>query len=217
MTEQGKRNWRWFRWVFHAVMLTGIVVLLILNFARQSALREQTRLETLGTVPEFALTERTGQSVSLGDLRGKVWIADFIFTRCAGPCPLMTAHMARLQETMKDARDLRLISFSVDPEYDTPKVLSEYAQKFGADKEKWLFLTGNKSVIYDLANQGFRVGATENPEDQRQPDEDAILHSTSFVLVDRKGRIRGYYNSDEAGALQKLVEDARRLLRGKSS
>lgn len=217
MTQSIGSRWRWFRWVFHGVMLTAIVVLLILNYARQSALRERAELQTLGSVPAFSLTERSGEAVSLGDLRGKVWIADFIFTRCAGPCPLMTARMAKLQETFKDAGELRLVSFSVDPEYDTPKVLTEYAKKFGADGEKWLFLTGNKSTIYDLANKGFRVGATENPEDQRQPDEGAILHSTSFILVDRKGQIRGYYSTDEEAALDKLVRDARLLLGVQSS
>src|ERR1043166_4721924 len=213
MTEKNPAGWRKYRWVFHVVVLTAIGILIVLNSIRMSHLRRMQEIPVLGRVPEFDLTERGGQSLKLTDLKGKVWIADFVFTHCAGPCPIMSAQMARLQKALQDAIDVRLVSFSVDPERDTPQVLSEYAKQFGADANKWLFLTGSKPEIYELANKGFKIGATENTGPDRQPDEGPILHSTSFVLVDRNANIRGYYEGVEANGLDRLLKDARILLR----
>jgi protein SCO1/2 len=153
-------------------------------------------------LPDFTLTERSGKPLSLADLRGKVWVADFIFTRCPGPCPAMSRKFAELQRAFRKLDDVRLVSISVDPEYDTPEVLSAYGDSYGADPERWFFLTGDKQTIIELAVDGFKISADDEPN----------LHGTHFVLVDRRGRIREFYRSGEAEALDKLQRDARRLL-----
>src|SRR5262249_42016710 len=119
----------------------------------------------LGMVPAFELIERSGQSVSDTTLRGKVWIASFVFTRCTGPCPQVTRTMERLQKELNLARrdDVRLVTFTVDPERDQPKELQDYARHFQADPRKWLFLTGKKEDIHRLLREGFKVGVEEKP------------------------------------------------------
>ena len=120
-------------------------------------------LQVFGTLPDFSLIERSGRRVTLGDLRGKVWIANFIYTNCTDTCPLQSARMAKLQDDFSGERDLRLVSITVDPARDTPRVLAEYATRFGADSKRWLFLTGEKEAIYALAQQGFYL-SVEEPE-----------------------------------------------------
>jgi len=149
-------------------------------------------LEVRIPLPKFTLTERSGQPVTLESLKGKVWVADFVFTRCAGPCPLMSAAMAKLQAALMDRGDrdsIRLVSFSVDPTYDTPEVLREYADRFKADPKFWLFLSGARPGMWSLVKEGFKLPVFENTDNPLMP----IGHSLSFVLVDKSGRIRGYY------------------------
>lgn len=159
-------------------------------------------LPILGTVTDFQLTERNGQSVGLTDLRGKVWVADFIFTHCAGPCPIMSQRMADVQQKWSKENGLRLVSISVDPERDTPTVLQKYADRYGAHPNRWLFLTGDLAVITDLAVNGFKLGSVEDP----------IHHSTKFALVDRLGQIRGYYDGTSLDQVNQLSGDIRRVL-----
>jgi protein SCO1 len=161
-----------------------------------------TPLPVLAQLPDFSLLERSGQKLGLADLRGKVWIADFIFTRCPGPCPRMSSRMAVLQSNLRD-EGLRLVSISVDPEFDTQEVLAKYAARYQAEEERWFFVTGDKTAIHHLAKSGFLVGGVD----------DVTLHTTRFVLVDRQGRVRGYYSSSEEDELRKLQNDARALLR----
>lgn len=118
-------------------------------------------LGNFGTVPDFALTERSGRRVTRADLQGLVWVANFFYTTCPDTCPLQSAKMARLQQDFADDRAVRLVSISVDPEHDTPAVLQDYAQRFGADPERWLFLTGDKTAIYRLAQEGFRLSVVD--------------------------------------------------------
>ena len=164
-------------------------------------------LPVLASIEDFSLTERDGEPLSFADLKGHIWVADFIFTSCPGPCPMMTSKMSQLQTAFSVVEDVRLVSFSVDPERDTPEVLSKYADHYGADKDKWLFLTGDKKEIYDLAISSLKLSVREDPESMQ------IIHSTQFVLVDKTGRIRGYYNSRENEALRQLVLDVERLRR----
>ncbi|MEW5975277.1 MAG: SCO family protein [Acidobacteriota bacterium] len=154
-------------------------------------------------LPEFVLTERSGRPLGLRDLSGKVWIADFIFTSCPGPCPRMSASMAALQKELGDAPDLRFVSISVDPDTDTPEVLAGYANRYGARPDRWFFLTGSKQDIHTLAKDGFLVGGIEN----------VMEHSTRFILVDRTGGIRGYYDSQDQEAVAALRADTLNLLR----
>ena len=118
--------------------------------------------QVFGAVPDFSLIERSGRRVTLADLRGKVWIADFIYTHCTDTCPLQSAEMARLQADFGAQAYVRLVSITVDPAQDTPEVLTEYATRFGADRERWLFLTGQKRAIYTLAQKGFML-SVEDP------------------------------------------------------
>lgn len=212
MTDQprGAMRRQWIATTVAILVLTAIFAILMHQISER---RRHLLIPVYGKVPDFSLTESSGRSLSLADLQGKVWIADFIFTHCAGPCPIMSAQMAGLQKKLQDAPDVRLVTFSVDPERDTPQVLSEYAKQFKADTSRWFFLTGAKKAIYDLANKGFKIGATENTGPDRQPDEDTILHSTSFVLVDRDANIRGYYEGGESNDLDRLVKDTRVLSR----
>lgn len=183
------------------------------------------RLEVYGEVPDFALIERSRRRIIRADLLGKVWIADFIYTDCAETCPLQSAQMARLQAEFAGTPDLRLVSISVDPEHDTPEVLAAYATRYRADPERWLFLTGPKEAIHRLAVEGFRLGVTEAgvgwllgpaPAWAHPPDRAPIMHSSSFVLVDRRARIRGYFQGTDPEALWRLRQGVRVLLRERS-
>jgi protein SCO1/2 len=217
-------------WGFLVVVLVGVAGLGLWSLVTQQPMatlvtgQKGLQLPVYGTVPEFALIERSGRPVRRGDLHGKVWIAGFIFTHCPDECPLMTAEMARLQADFAAAADLRLVSITVDPERDTPTVLSQYAAQFQADPQRWLFLTGDKRAIHQLAKEGFRLGisapaggsqgALLGPsrawaDHSRGSD---IGHSARLVLVDRQARIRGYYDSRDGLALQRLRRHAQSLL-----
>ena len=155
-------------------------------------------------LPDFSLTDQFGASFALSDLQDKVWVADFIFTSCATICPPMTVQMANLQDELA-AEDLHFVSFSVDPERDTPEVLRRYADNYGADSGRWSFLTGKKEAIYQLAHEGFNLATGHRGSE--------ILHSTRFVLVDQNQQLRGYYESRSPGSLQQLRKDIKTLLK----
>jgi protein SCO1/2/putative membrane protein len=175
-----------------------------------------TKNDSLYPVPDFSLTERTGKPIHKSDLTGKVWVAAFIFTRCSGPCTQVSGTMARLQQDLAGSKDVVLVSFSVDPEYDTPKVLSEYAKKFGADPERWLFVTGKPKQVYGLIREGFRLTARPNEGADRTPGNE-IMHDTRLAVVDRRGAIRGYYQATEPEAIGELEKKVASLLWEKPS
>ena len=166
-------------------------------------------------VGDFALTERGGATVRASDLRGKVWVASFVFTRCTSGCPQVTETMKRLQKDFARYPDVRLVTFTVDPEHDDPDELKEYAAAFGADSKKWLFLTGPEKAVYRLLREGFKVGAAQNQGKERTPGNE-VTHSTKLVLVDRDGLIRGYYDGmpgDSSEESEKRFEDGIRQLK----
>jgi cytochrome oxidase Cu insertion factor (SCO1/SenC/PrrC family) len=175
---------------------------------REKAAHSIPPLPVLGEVPDFSLIEANGQPLRRRDLQGRVWIASFIFTHCAGTCPIMTFHMKKLQAELPARDDLRLVSFTVDPDRDTPEVLQAYAKREGADTTRWLFLTGEKKPIHELAQKGFRLAVAEGQGSEEEP----ILHSTKFVLVDKQARIRGYYDGNDNAACALLVRDAQAIL-----
>jgi protein SCO1/2 len=177
---------------------------------RNSFERPLEGLTEHGLVPEFSLIDSNGKTIRMADLRGKIWIADFIYTTCTDTCPLQTAEMAKLQERWINEHDLKLVSFSVDPERDTPQALSDYAKRFKADANSWLFLTGGKEQIAALVQNGFRLAAMPAPG--VGSDGGVILHSPRFVLVDKGTMIRGYYDSRDATALERLKRDVTSLL-----
>ncbi len=188
-------------------------------------------LETLGVygeVPDFRLTERSGRPVGRAELLGKVWLANFIYTQCTETCPIQTARLARLQPEFARAADFRLVSITVDPEHDTAPVLRKYAEQYGADPERWLFLTGEKQAIYQLAKAGFHLGVVD-PNDPGQAagllrwleptlafathgSKGLIMHSSRFVLVDRQARVRAYHLADDPSSVDRLRKNVRVLL-----
>jgi protein SCO1 len=169
-------------------------------------------LQRYGSVPQFSLVERSGKTTTLADLRGSIWIADFIYTTCQDTCPMQTAEMAQLQKEWKDREGLKLVSFSVDPEKDTTAVLSRYADRYKADGQRWLFLTGAKEEISRLVQAGFRLSAVALPGDGNVGS--VIMHSPRFVLIDKQAEIRGYYDSRDPQALQRLKADVETLING---
>lgn len=191
-------------------LLWGFLVVALLAVAGAAAwqiLHGPEPPPVLGEVPDFALVNRDGQTVRRADLAGAPWIADFIFTRCGAACPMMSLRMARLERELPRDLGLRFVSFSVDPEYDTPKVLQDYAESFGAPG-RWLFLTGDKRAIHRLSKEGFKLAVDDTtPVNEDEP----ILHSTRFVLVDGEGRIRGYYEAFDEDAVKKLMRDVEAL------
>jgi protein SCO1/2 len=161
-------------------------------------------LPVLFDAPAFALTDQNEKPVTHETLRGTPWVAAFIFTQCAGPCPMMSQKMARLQTIVPDRR-LKLVSFTVDPQRDTPAVLKEYGATLDADEARWHFLTGPKDAMFAVA-KGMNLAAGPATDDA------PIFHSDLFVLIDGDGRVRGIYHSNEADALTKLATDARTLI-----
>jgi protein SCO1/2 len=149
--------------------------------------------DEFGPIGSFGLTERSGREITQDDLLGKAWVASFVFTRCTGPCPQVTASVARLQSELAAEPNLRFVTFTVDPEHDNPGELRRYAEHFSASPERWLFLTGKENVIYDLLRHGFHVHAEQNQGTSRKPGAE-VMHDTHLVAVDKKGHIRGYYS-----------------------
>jgi protein SCO1/2 len=137
-----------------------------------------------------------------------VWVADFFYTTCPGPCPMLTSRLSELHRATKLMTGVAFVSISADPEKDTPEVLGKYAEKFAAD-ERWLFLTGAKDAVYGLANQGFKLGLSEDPANEREP----VTHSTKLVLVDRNASVRGFYEGLTPEGVRRLLSDIEVLLK----
>lgn len=152
-------------------------------------------------VPSFALIDQTGAAFSSAQLHGRVWVADFFFTNCPGPCPRMSSQMHQVQTALAGT-DARMVSMTIDPERDTPPVLTEYARHFEAQPGVWFFLTGSRDALNHLDHDVFKLGVIDGSLD----------HSTRFVLVDRHSRIRGFYLTSEVDAIPRLIVDARALL-----
>lgn len=160
----------------------------------------RTELPVYGFIPDFSLTERSGRTMTRRDLLGNIWVADFIFTSCAGACPLMSSNMKQLQNTLNDSADVKLVSITVDPERDTPGVLADYARRYGARPDQWYFLTGNPGSIQELAKTGFFLAA-ETGSDRREP----IVHSQKLALVDKRGRLRGFFDGESPAVTRTLL------------
>lgn len=209
LTKGGKgavRKGPFFWTMFTALTLVmGLRLLLSVNVA---AADEKKAVWDPAGVEEFSLTECHGQTVTKADLLGKPWVACFIFTRCAGPCPRVSEQMQILQNRLKGI-DVRLVSFSVDPDRDTPEELRKYAEHYKADPERWWFLTGDKETIYRLIRRSFKMIVDEDP--QQTPGFE-VIHSIEIMYVDPQGVVRGRFNARDDVDMAKL----RRVLLGKS-
>lgn len=164
-----------------------------------AALKVQTALgrplPVYGLVADFTLTNQDGRAVSLSDLRGHAWVADIIFTRCAGPCPKMTMQMKQLQQALPSGSQAKLVTLTTDPEYDTPAVLKKYAQLFGADTNRWMFLTGTARQVANLAIDSLKLTAIEKKPEARESPQDLFVHSTIFVIIDKRAQLRGIFQT----------------------
>jgi len=191
-------------------VLVAALLFIVALFARHSLVGPRSPAPpVLGEVPPFSLTNRDGRTVTRETLAGSPWIADFVFTRCAASCPLMTDRMAKLAKELDLGEPgpngrprLRFVSFTVDPDHDTPAVLAAYAARYQAPPA-WLFLTGPQAILHHLSRKGFKLAV----EPAGGPEKEPILHSTRFVLVDARGRIRGYYDGFDKEAMEKLERD----------
>jgi len=158
-------------------------------------------LPVYGRVPKFDLVRESGQPFDQTDVAGRVWVANFFFTSCHGPCPRMSAQMKQLQKTFEDADDVALVSFTIDPNTDTPEVLRKYGERFGAIPGRWFFVTGEPRELRKLSKDTFFLNDIGPP----------FEHSTRFVLIDKQERIRGFYDSSDPDAIKDLVGHIREL------
>jgi len=163
-------------------------------------------LPTYGMVSDFTLTDQSGAEFSNSALAKRIWVADFIYTNCPGPCPRMSSQMHQLQTALAGNDGVSFVSFTVDPSHDTPAVLTAYAKHFDADPAKWFFLTGDVGTVNHLSRDVFLLSSVDG----------TLEHSTRFVLVDGRSRIRGYYSSFDQDAVPRLIADAKRLLQAGS-
>jgi cytochrome oxidase Cu insertion factor (SCO1/SenC/PrrC family) len=211
----------------------------LMSYARGPSSSETSleKLAVYGTIAPFSLTERSGRTVTRDDLMGKVWVLNFIYTKCTETCPTQSLQIARLQQEFAVARDLRFVSITVDPQHDTREVLGAYADRYSADRERWLFLTGDKREIYCLAkalNLGVVDPSDPNPLACGAPaaraigsfvallhppaafathgSEGLVMHSARLVLGDRAGRVRAYHLATDEDSLERLRPNVRALL-----
>jgi protein SCO1 len=155
------------------------------------------KLPDYGVVPPFTMTDSAGRSFDSSALAGKVWVADFIYASCPAECPMMTSKMHWVAKQVQAENDVRLVSISVDPAHDTPPVLASFARRFGGPTPQWIFLTGSPATVHTLAYTTFHVGDVV----------DKINHSTKFVLVDKRGHLRGYYSTLDQDGLPAMLKD----------
>ena len=179
---------------------TGLASVTLWNTVYREEAR--TDLPVYYGVPAFSLTDSRGQRFSREDVEGKVWVAEFFFTSCPGICPVMMTQMARLAEAYEDEPGVQFVGFSVDPETDTPERMAAYLDRFGGDPERWHLLTGPLETIQMLSEDGFKLSSLDSP----------AQHSGRFVLVDKNGRIRGFYDGTDPAEVDVLRGDIARLL-----
>ena len=196
-------------WGFLVMVLSSVAIVWVDQVLQKTGPSE---LPPLGQIPQFVLMERSEKQISLQDLKDRVWVANFIFTSCKGPCPMMTMRMAELQDALKGEDGVRFVSFSVDPQTDTPAILRSYADNYGAEKDRWYFLTGDEKIIHNISRKGFLLAANRNTQEQIDDGSDSVNHSLRFVLVDKQARVRGYYSGVDAQSLEQLQADVRTLL-----
>jgi protein SCO1/2 len=190
---------------FSRTLWIGVGLLIVILAAAMVLSRVEPRRgrasapPVLGQIADFTLTNQNGQAVSLTNLLGHVWVADIIFTSCAGPCPRMTKQMKALQDALPSASRARLVTLTTDPDTDTPAVLKSYGARFGANPERWMFLTGTKKEIKTLSSGGLKLGSEEVRPEKRADENDLFIHSTYLVLVDKHARLRAVFETEGEG------------------
>lgn len=188
------RETKWVVWT--GVTLVVVTLLAGLIVAAAKSWRAAAKpLPIYGLVADFSLTNQNGRTVSLADLQGHVWVADIIFTRCAGPCPRMTQQMKALQDALPAESEARLVTLTTDPDFDNPTVLTSYGERFGASPARWTFLTGSKPELGKLAIDSLKLTAIPKTPAEQESPADLFVHSTIFVVVDKHARLRGVFET----------------------
>ena len=193
--DQNARKFGWVVWL-GVVSLVALLGLAFLLFRMQSRPGFQLRLPVIGPVADFTLTNQDGAVTTLADLSNHVWVADIIFTRCTGPCPIMTGQMKSLQDALPPDSQAKLVTLTTDPDYDSPTILTRYGKRFGADFHRWTFLTGTKAQIGALAGGSLKLSAVPVAAAQQKNPADLFIHSTIFVVVDKQARLRGVFQTE---------------------
>ena len=190
----------------NALSCWASAALLLASTLLSSACAQHPHLDTFGALRPFQLTSQAGAPFDSKSLEGHVWVADFFFTSCPGPCPLMNHKLNEIQKQTADIPDVKLVSFTVDPSNDTPVVLAAYAKRYNADSSRWFFLTGPQAALNDLGLNQFKLNSVDG----------STVHSTRFALVDQRMQIRGYYSTDDDSFMPKLIRDIRALEGGRT-
>ncbi|MFM8470541.1 MAG: SCO family protein [Limisphaerales bacterium] len=190
-TPSHSRSVEWVVWGGIVFVILAIVA----AYLRERQRAPSAKLPVIAQVAYFTLTNQLDRPVRLADLRGQVWVADIIFTRCPGPCATMTKRMGELQAALPTNAPVRLISLTTDPAHDTPRTLAGYAERFGADANRWQFLTGQKADLVKLAVNSLKLTVLDTEEAKRTSPNDLFIHSTIFVVVDKQGRLRAAFES----------------------
>jgi protein SCO1/2 len=194
-------------WIVAFLAAAGLIGLAYVNLKSTRPPSLPSNLEKISQVPAFQLTDQAGKSITLEDLKGKIWAANFIFTRCKGPCPITVLRMQDLNTKLKKVRgNVELVTFTVDPEYDTPEILKAFSEPLGADPASWKFLTGTPDAIQKIVVTGLLQPLAKEPDG-------TPAHSSRIVLVDGEGWLRGYHDGLDPEAVQKLMVDIGELLR----
>jgi cytochrome oxidase Cu insertion factor (SCO1/SenC/PrrC family) len=198
-------------WIVAFLVAAGLIGLAYVSLKSTRPPALPSNLEKISQVPAFQLTDQTGKSITLEDLKGKIWAANFIFTRCKGPCPITVLRMQDLNTKLKKVRgNVELVTLTVDPEYDTPEILKAFSEPLGADPASWKFLTGTPDAIQKIVVTGLLQPIAKEPDG-------TPAHSSRIVLVDGEGWLRGYHDGLDPEAVQKLMVDIGELLREKPS
>jgi protein SCO1/2 len=215
--NQPARKTGWLVW--GGLALVGLTLLLAFGLAQFKSHSDAGRpLPVYGQIADFSLTNQNGRAVSLADLRGQVWVADIIFTRCPGPCLKMTKQMKALQDALPSGDQAKLVTLTTDADFDTPPVLKTYAERFQADPQRWIFLTGTKQEVAKLAIDSLKLSAIEKKPEERESPQDLFVHSTIFVIADKQGQLRGVFETtgediDPEHVKEQILEAVGRLER----
>jgi protein SCO1/2 len=192
-----------------------LIAVLVALLALEKSGRLGKPVPVYESVPSFSLTNQLGEVVSNDSLRGKVWVTDIVFSRCPLQCMKMSREMKALRDSFAGVQELRFVSLTADPDYDTPSILARYGALFSANPDNWLFLTGPKREIVRVAVDGLKLVVLDKPPAERESPEDLFLHSTFFVLVDQKGRIRGWFDLQDPEVKTRLQQSIRQVLKGR--
>jgi len=192
------QRWPLTIWVGFGLLFGLLGLMYLLSLVEYSQARQKA-LPVIDQIADFTLTNQEGRVTTLADLSNHAWVADIIFTRCAGSCPIMSTQMKSLQDALPPASQAKLVTLTTDPDYDTPAILKKYGERYGADFQRWTFLTGAKKELAGLAAGSLKLGSTPVASQDRQSPVDLFVHSTIFVVVDKQARLRGIFQTEGEG------------------